>query len=150
MLTSRPFAAWETGNELGAYFLSGGAPPGAWTNNIASYIKSIAPRQLVADGSDGLIDMSGVVRNNGMHVDPVDMVYVFSPLGLEAILMLPGLAALITSTPPRTGFSPRILASCRDSPRTTSLESSTGQVRREETRYRLSTPSSSRCQDLGR
>lgn len=28
-------------------------PPLAWTNNIAKYIKGLAPRQLVIDGSDG-------------------------------------------------------------------------------------------------
>lgn len=38
--------AWETGNELkGA--------PAAWTSDITSYIKALAPQQLTMDGSYG-------------------------------------------------------------------------------------------------
>jgi len=44
-------ALWETGNELWD------APP-AWTDRIARFVKSLAPRQLVADGSAA----------SGMHV----------------------------------------------------------------------------------
>ncbi|KAK4700402.1 mannan endo-1,4-beta-mannosidase, partial [Phenoliferia sp. Uapishka_3] len=66
--------AWETGNELGGYMLQGGAPPAAWTANIASYIKGIAPNHLVSDGSDGLIDSSGATQNQGFSVSQVDMV----------------------------------------------------------------------------
>jgi mannan endo-1,4-beta-mannosidase len=39
-------AAWETGNELTA--------PANWTSLISSYIKSIAPNQLVVDGNYGI------------------------------------------------------------------------------------------------
>ncbi|MBX0326323.1 glycoside hydrolase family 5 protein [Oscillochloris sp. ZM17-4] len=35
--------AWETGNEI--------RPPTSWTREIASYIKQIAPRQLIIDGN---------------------------------------------------------------------------------------------------
>jgi endo-1,4-beta-mannosidase len=55
--------------------LSGGAPPAEWTNNIASYIKSLAPKHLIADGSDGLVTYDGVLANTGVNVDPVDIVY---------------------------------------------------------------------------
>ncbi|CAH7672323.1 glycoside hydrolase superfamily [Phakopsora pachyrhizi] len=51
--------AWETGNELGAFDLEQGAPPGEWTEEIASYIKSIDRNHLVIDGSDGLMDTDG-------------------------------------------------------------------------------------------
>lgn len=44
---------WETGNELGAYIGREGYPPTEWTANIVDYIKSIAPNQLVLDGTDG-------------------------------------------------------------------------------------------------
>lgn len=66
--------AWETGNELGAYMLGAGAPPAVWTNNIGNYIKGIAPNQLVADGTDGLVDYGGSLQNTGVAVAPVDMV----------------------------------------------------------------------------
>lgn len=38
--------AWETGNEL--------TPPVAWTARIASFIKGLAPHQLVLDGTSGV------------------------------------------------------------------------------------------------
>ena len=66
--------AWETGNELGGWMLNGGAPPAAWTLEIAAYIKSLAPNQLVSDGTDGLQDESGNLENNGLDVAGVDMV----------------------------------------------------------------------------
>ncbi|GAA5969798.1 hypothetical protein JCM11641_008044 [Rhodosporidiobolus odoratus] len=66
--------AWETGNELGGYMLGGGAPPAYWTQDIASYIKSLAPSHLVADGTDGLTDYSGSLANTGISVDEVDLV----------------------------------------------------------------------------
>lgn len=65
--------AWETGNELGAYQLSEGAPPAAWTNTIASYIKSLAPRTLVMDGSDGTHNTAGAPIP-GLGVAAIDLV----------------------------------------------------------------------------
>ncbi|KAK4051914.1 hypothetical protein OIV83_002619 [Microbotryomycetes sp. JL201] len=66
--------AWETGNELGAWMLRAGAPTKEWTEDIAAFIKSFAPNQLVADGTDGLIDESGVLRNEGVAALGVDLV----------------------------------------------------------------------------
>jgi len=54
--------------------LNGGAPPAAWTLEMATYIKSLAPNQLVSDGSDGLQDENGNLENNGLDVAGVDMV----------------------------------------------------------------------------
>ncbi|ORY89070.1 glycoside hydrolase superfamily [Leucosporidium creatinivorum] len=64
--------AWETGNELGAYLGAEGYPPLAWTKNIATYIKSLAPSQLVIDGSDGFLSGSGAIAP-GVNVDAVDI-----------------------------------------------------------------------------
>ncbi|KAK4058341.1 hypothetical protein OIO90_000499 [Microbotryomycetes sp. JL221] len=66
--------AWETGNELGAWMLRAGAPTKEWTEDIAAFIKSFAPNHLVADGTDGLIDESGVLRNEGVAALGVDLV----------------------------------------------------------------------------
>ncbi|BGO96958.1 hypothetical protein NBRC10513v2_002556 [Rhodotorula toruloides] len=66
--------AWETGNELGGYMLGGGAPPAPWTKSIATYIKSLAPNHLVADGSDGLTNYNGDLANTGVGVSKVDLV----------------------------------------------------------------------------
>lgn len=73
-LTNACFAAWETGNELGGYFLGGGAPPAAWTREIAKYIKSLAPNQLIADGTDGLVNSNGALATTAFQVDEVDLV----------------------------------------------------------------------------
>lgn len=54
--------------------LSGGAPPGDWTNNIASYIKSLAPNHLILDGTDGLINSAGDVATTAFGVSNVDLV----------------------------------------------------------------------------
>lgn len=72
--------AWETGNELGGYFLgdAAGPPPRVWTDEIARHIKSLSRRTLVADGTDGLIDMEGFTRNTGLDVDAIDLVFVSS------------------------------------------------------------------------
>jgi hypothetical protein len=45
--------SWETGNEL-SYGLGGAAEFTKWTSTISAYIKSIAPQQLVMDGSLGM------------------------------------------------------------------------------------------------
>lgn len=64
----------SAGNELGGYMLGGGAPPASWTKAIATYIKSLAPNHLVADGSDGLTDYNGNLANTGVGVSKVDLV----------------------------------------------------------------------------
>jgi mannan endo-1,4-beta-mannosidase len=46
--------SWETGNEL-TLGLGGAAEYTKWTSTISAYIKSIAPSQLVMDGSDLLV-----------------------------------------------------------------------------------------------
>lgn len=40
--------------ETRSYMMKNGAPPAAWTAEIAKHIKSLAPRHLVIDGSDGV------------------------------------------------------------------------------------------------
>jgi hypothetical protein len=45
--------SWETGNEM-PYGLGGAAEYTKWTGTISAYIKSIAPHQLVMDGSLGI------------------------------------------------------------------------------------------------
>ncbi|KAM0756090.1 glycoside hydrolase [Meredithblackwellia eburnea MCA 4105] len=54
--------AFETGNELGAYIGKvrplEGYPPLNWTNTIAEYLHSLAPRILTLDGSDGFRNYS--------------------------------------------------------------------------------------------
>ncbi|KAJ1341159.1 hypothetical protein BSLG_004225 [Batrachochytrium salamandrivorans] len=42
---------WQTGNELGGW--EGKPPPAAWTIEIAQFIKSLAPRTMVIDGTMG-------------------------------------------------------------------------------------------------
>ena len=46
--------SWETGNEL-TLGVGGAGEYTKWTSTIAAYIKSIAPKQLVMDGSDLLV-----------------------------------------------------------------------------------------------
>lgn len=50
---------WETGNELSAARFGEGPPPASWTREIARHIKSLAPRQLVLDGTYGIFPESG-------------------------------------------------------------------------------------------
>nr|AIC33781.1 Glycosyl hydrolase family 2 [Puccinia cf. psidii AE-2014] len=65
--------AWETGNELGAFDLEEGAPPAAWTQEIAAHIKSLDPNHLIIDGSDGVIDSDGD-DVEGLDVEEIDIV----------------------------------------------------------------------------
>ncbi|GAA97977.1 hypothetical protein E5Q_04657 [Mixia osmundae IAM 14324] len=65
--------AWETGNELGAYMNAQGAPPAAWTQAIARYIKSIDKHHLVIDGSDGLVNADGS-SIPGLSISEIDIV----------------------------------------------------------------------------
>lgn len=46
--------AFETGNELRVDNITWGSAQDAWTQDIATYIKSIAPNALVSDGHQGL------------------------------------------------------------------------------------------------
>ncbi|ORY88384.1 glycoside hydrolase superfamily [Leucosporidium creatinivorum] len=64
---------WETGNELGAYIGKEGYPPATWTSSITSYIKSIAPNQLIMDGSDGFYNYSTKATAPGLNVSTVDI-----------------------------------------------------------------------------
>lgn len=50
---------WETGNELKD-------APASWTSDITSYIKGLAPNQLVMDGSYG-------PQKDALALDTVDM-----------------------------------------------------------------------------
>lgn len=63
---------WETGNEL-QQSVSGQTPaPGEWTADIAAYIKSIAPNQLVMDGSFARSDNTNAYDSTALaspHVD---------------------------------------------------------------------------------
>ncbi|KZV94211.1 glycoside hydrolase [Exidia glandulosa HHB12029] len=51
--------AGETGNELSAARFGEGPPPASWTREIAQHIKSLAPKQLVFDGTYGVFPESG-------------------------------------------------------------------------------------------
>lgn len=53
-----------------SYMLQNGAPPASWTKDIASFVKSIAPRHLVVDGSDGITN-AGMQPIEGLNVDEV-------------------------------------------------------------------------------
>jgi mannan endo-1,4-beta-mannosidase len=68
---------WETGNELQA--------PSAWTAEIAAYIKSIAPNQLVMDGNYGInVDSLNIsdVDLYSDHFYPVDPARLAQDLAL--------------------------------------------------------------------
>lgn len=54
--------SWETGNEL-PYGTGGAAEFTAWTSTISTFIKSIAPKQLVMDGA-GFIDQGDLSLPN--------------------------------------------------------------------------------------
>ncbi|GAA94324.1 glycoside hydrolase family 5 protein [Mixia osmundae IAM 14324] len=65
--------AWETGNEWGAYIGREGYPPLAFTNNIASLIKHLAPNQLIIDGTDGLWNYSTGATAPGLKSSYIDI-----------------------------------------------------------------------------
>jgi hypothetical protein len=56
-------AAWETGNELYVGTSYSKTSFSSWTDTISSYIKSLAPSQLVVDGRYGLDDASLKLAN---------------------------------------------------------------------------------------
>ncbi|SCZ94055.1 BZ3500_MvSof-1268-A1-R1_Chr6-1g08391 [Microbotryum saponariae] len=66
--------AWETGNELGAYFGREGYPPQAWTGKAAGLIKGLAPNTLVIDGTDGLWNYTTGAIPQGGKLSIVDIV----------------------------------------------------------------------------
>jgi len=51
--------AWETGNELNS-------PPAAWTSDVTSFIKALAPNHLTIDGSYG-------VQSDALFLETVDI-----------------------------------------------------------------------------
>jgi hypothetical protein len=76
--------SWETGNEL-TLGLGGNAEYTKWTATIAAYIKSIAPQQLVADGSDlldpGDLKLANVdIQDQHLYPWPVD-----TPMGTSVL-----------------------------------------------------------------
>ena len=68
---------WETGNELFD-------APTAWTEQIATYIKSVAPNQLVADGSAAGGNPIGNAALTGANVDIVGDHFYTYPVGLNS------------------------------------------------------------------
>lgn len=78
--------AWETGNEL-PYGNGGAAEYTQWTSVISSYIKNIAPKQLVMDGSLSLDpgDLTlPTVDIQDVHPYPIDIGYVQSAAAMVA------------------------------------------------------------------
>ncbi|SCZ98387.1 BZ3500_MvSof-1268-A1-R1_Chr3-2g06336 [Microbotryum saponariae] len=53
-----PLFSLSAGNELGGYIGNDGYPPYGWTNSIAGLIKSLCPKSLVIDGTDGIYNYS--------------------------------------------------------------------------------------------
>lgn len=47
-------AMYETGNELGGTVFGDMDVPNSWTQEIASFIKSLAPQKLIVDGTYGI------------------------------------------------------------------------------------------------
>ena len=62
--------AWETGNELNN---ATSAWDDHWTEIIAAYIKSISPRQLVADGHTSEGNANGMLTTNQLLLPDVDL-----------------------------------------------------------------------------
>lgn len=62
--------AWETGNELNN---ATGTWDDNWTENIAAYIKSIAPNQLVSDGHTAEASSSNNLTVSQLQLPDVDM-----------------------------------------------------------------------------
>ncbi|HSW89151.1 MAG TPA: carbohydrate binding domain-containing protein [Candidatus Saccharimonadales bacterium] len=62
--------AWETGNELTN---ATGTWDEGWTQNIANYIKSIAPNQLVADGHYAEASANSTLTASQLQLSAVDM-----------------------------------------------------------------------------
>ncbi|KAF8588241.1 glycoside hydrolase family 5 protein [Ramaria rubella] len=60
--------AWETGNELSAERFGDGPAPPAWTKEIATFIKNLAPKHLVVDGTYGLWPGTGQLSNTVVDI----------------------------------------------------------------------------------
>ncbi|KAF2453838.1 glycoside hydrolase superfamily [Lineolata rhizophorae] len=58
--------AYETGNELGGPVFQDKAVPVAWTREIAQFVKELAPRKLVVDGTYG-------VKEGALAIEEVDI-----------------------------------------------------------------------------
>jgi hypothetical protein len=76
--------SWETGNEL-TYGLGGAGEYTKWTSTIAAYIKSLAPQQLVMDGSDyldpGDLKLANVdIQDQHLYPWPLD-----TPMGTSTL-----------------------------------------------------------------
>ncbi|KAJ1334320.1 hypothetical protein BSLG_008155 [Batrachochytrium salamandrivorans] len=63
---------WQTGNELGGW--EGKPPPAAWTIEIAQFIKSLAPRTMVIDGTMGGHNLKGRVPREVLQTPFVDVI----------------------------------------------------------------------------
>lgn len=63
--------AWELGNELGGW--GGPSPPGAWTVRMATFIKAVAPKTLVMDGSFGGLSSFNRYAPEALQSGAVDM-----------------------------------------------------------------------------
>ncbi|KAH9271797.1 hypothetical protein BASA83_005899 [Batrachochytrium salamandrivorans] len=63
---------WQTGNELGGW--EGKPPPAAWTIETAQFIKSLAPKTMVIDGTMGGHDLKGRVPREVFESPFVDVI----------------------------------------------------------------------------
>ncbi|KAH6601350.1 hypothetical protein BASA61_001982 [Batrachochytrium salamandrivorans] len=72
---------WQTGNELGGW--EGKPPPAAWTIEIAQFIKSLAPRTMVIDGTMGGHNLKGRVPREVLQTPFVDVISNNYYFGLE-------------------------------------------------------------------
>ncbi|KAL2916035.1 hypothetical protein HK105_204459 [Polyrhizophydium stewartii] len=63
--------AWQLGNELGGW--DGPAPPGSWTVEMAQFIKSLAPKTLVMDGTMGGLDATKRYTSAALRSKYVDV-----------------------------------------------------------------------------
>ncbi|KAJ1334804.1 hypothetical protein BSLG_007959 [Batrachochytrium salamandrivorans] len=72
---------WQTGNELGGW--EGKPPPAAWTIEIAQFIKSLAPKTMVIDGTMGGHNLKGRVPREVLESPFVDVISNNYYYGLE-------------------------------------------------------------------
>ncbi|SGY68131.1 BQ5605_C004g02854 [Microbotryum silenes-dioicae] len=64
----------EDGNEFGAYMGKEGFPPLSFTEDIAKYVKSLAPQALLMDGTDGFYNYTTKAVAPGVTSPYVDIV----------------------------------------------------------------------------
>ncbi|KAH9250110.1 hypothetical protein BASA81_012062 [Batrachochytrium salamandrivorans] len=72
---------WQTGNELGSW--EGNPPPAAWTIDTAQFIKSLAPKTMVIDGTMGGHNLKGRVPREVLESPFVDVISNNYYYGLE-------------------------------------------------------------------